>query len=56
MDNVILANFDPQVKLSVYQSIKYLGVKRVEEMLMAQGLHPSFVKAIIRNIMRNIGW
>ncbi|MGZ3742725.1 MAG: hypothetical protein ACXVB1_00210 [Pseudobdellovibrionaceae bacterium] len=54
--NVIHAFFNPEFKKQVYIEIKYRGVKRAEINLIAQGFHPSFVRALIRNITRTMGW
>lgn len=54
--NVIYANFSPEFKINAFQSIKYLGVKRVEKELIEADVQPAFVKALIKNIMRNMGW
>jgi len=54
--NVIPACFEPKLKLEVYTSIKFLGIKRAEKELLSSGFHPSFVKALIRNITRTMGW
>lgn len=56
MNNVIPANFDPEFKKQVFTLIKYRGVARAEKALLSQEIHPAFAKAIIRNIMRTMGW
>lgn len=54
--NVIPACFDPKFKLDVFTSIKYHGIKRTEKEMLAGGFHPSFVRALIRNVTRTMGW
>lgn len=56
MNDIIEANFSPQFKLEVFQSIKQNGIKRTEKLLIEHGLNQSFIKAIIRNITRTMGW
>lgn len=54
--NIIPANFDPEFKIKVFTLIKYNGLKCTENFLLTEGFHPSFAKAIIRNITRTMGW
>lgn len=54
--NVIPANFDPKFKMAIFTNIKYEGIKRTEKDMIENGLHSSFVKALIRNITRTMGW
>lgn len=56
MDNVIPADFSNEFRSNVFTNIKYYGVKRTETAYLEAGYHPSFVKAIIRSIMRYEGW
>jgi hypothetical protein len=57
MDNVIPAVFDPAFRLQVFNNIKYNGGPNYNvKMLIKAGYHPSFAKALVRNITRNMGW
>lgn len=57
MNNVIQAFFDPDFRRSIFLQIKHHGGPQYNELKMIEaGFHPSFAKAIIRNITRNEGW
>lgn len=56
--NVIPAGFGPEIYEDVWQRIKFQGgpAKTEKVMIESFGLHPSFVRAVIRKIMRERGW
>lgn len=57
MDNVIPAFFSEEFYSGLFNKIKYGGgPKRAEAWLIAQGYHPSFVKAIMKKMIRERGW
>lgn len=56
VDNVIPACFDPKFKMEIFTSIKYVGIKRTHKEMLDAGFHPSFVRALVRNITRTMGW
>lgn len=54
--NVIPADFSPSYQDEIYLFIKHNGVKNAQAALIGAGFHPSFVKAIVKKIMRTRGW
>lgn len=56
--NVIPAGFGDDIYNDVFQRIKFQGgpAKTEKVMIEAFGLHPSYVRALIRKIMRERGW
>lgn len=54
--NVTPAVFDPLFLAEVTTSVKQWGLVRTEKSLLENGFHPSFVKAILRKIMRSNSW
>ena len=54
--NVVYADFSDKFLIDTYHTVKFCGIDRTERMLIDQGHHPSFAKAIIRKIMRTLGW
>lgn len=49
-------DFTPEFRAKVAGVIKIYGHKFVEAELLKDGLHPSFVKGLIKSIMRKEGW
>lgn len=57
MDNVVHAVFDPRFRYQVYMNIKTNGGPLYQtKKLIESGYHPSFARAIVRNITRKEGW
>lgn len=55
--NVIQADFSPQFRMQIFTNIKHNGGPQYwTKKLIELGYHPSFAKAIVRNITRNMGW
>ena len=55
MADIIFVDFRPITLSLVNDSIKLHGVKTVEAHLVAHGNHPSFIKCLIRKILRMRG-
>lgn len=55
-ENTITAFFDPSLKEDVRLAIKKYGVTTVTKDLIRQGFHESYVKALIRHLIRKYGW
>ena len=57
MDNIITVNFTEEFRKEIFLLIKHRGgPKYTEKILIDAGFHPSFIKGLIRNIMRKDGW
>ena len=55
MDNIIYINFTPEVFAHVNEAIHHLGVSVTAERLLAQGHNISYVKVLIRKVLRMRG-
>lgn len=53
---LININFTPKFKQFLYEQIKNRTVDVVKSEMIAEGCHPSFVKVIIRHVMKTKGW
>lgn len=54
--NVIEAYFDKESITEIFTMIKYNGLERTRKHLLDQGLHISYVNAVLRKICREMGW
>jgi hypothetical protein len=55
MDNVIMIHPQPEVLKEINKSIHLYGVEKVYNHLIERNFHPSFVKCIIRKVLRMRG-
>lgn len=57
MAEVIPANFTPAFRKQLHSFIKFDGGPQYRvKVMVKQGFHPAFAKAIVRNITRKEGW
>lgn len=54
--NLVPVCFHPSFVNEQFLNVKYLGMQRAKENLLAKGYHPSFVKAVLKKIIRERGW
>jgi hypothetical protein len=54
-ENVFIAPFTVQERMTILGMIKTMGIKKTEVELMKM-YHPSVAKAVIKNTCRNYGW
>ncbi len=55
--NVIPAYFGEAVYDEVYNQMKFAGgPAKTEQGLLADGYHPSFVKAVVKKLCKERGW
>ena len=55
-ENIIQADLTSLFRETVANHLKRFGVKRTESALLSQGVHISFVRALIKSIMGREGW
>jgi hypothetical protein len=54
--NVIVAHFGEEMYQTVFNMLKMAGRAKTEQIMLESGNHPSYVKAVIKKIMRERGW
>lgn len=54
--SLIQVNFTKTYEDEIFGFIKFNGVKKTESALIHSGFHPSFVRAMLKKIMRTRGW
>lgn len=54
--NLIEANFTSAFRSQIAQMIKQYGVQRIELAMLNDGHHVSFVKALVKSIIKKEGW
>jgi hypothetical protein len=55
-ENVIHVNFEPEWRNFLRKMLKNEGYERTLKTMLANEEHPSYAKAILRNIMKVHGW
>jgi hypothetical protein len=55
--NVIVAHFGEEVYMDIFNRIKFQGgPHQIESALIKDGHHQSWVKAVVKKIMKERGW
>lgn len=56
MDNVIPADFSPDMFMDVVMTVKQYGFEHTKKTMLKAEYHPSFVNAILKKVLKRNAW